>query len=120
MDQGHHAPDRRSARTGAIWTKPRDSAQSVGTGETVRRQRLCAVGTVPGASWAGDSNNNGEFNSGDLVAVCSAGEYEDAIAAFSDGGYELGALPAIAAVPEPSSAALLLIGLLACLRRRNR
>ncbi len=82
-------------------------------------------------SWVGDSNFDNEFNSGDLVAVFAAGEYEngqmagyaegdwngdmifdssDLVAAFTDGGYELG--PPVAAVPEPSSVALVLFGLL--------
>ncbi len=93
-------------------------------------------------SWVGDSNNDREFNSSDLVAVFGAGEYEDEVAgnstyatgdwdgnkefdssdlvaAFTDGGYEVGPgpPPAAAAVPEPSSLILLLIGMLACLWR---
>ena len=61
-------------------------------------------------SWIGDANLDGEFNSGDLVVVLSAGTYEadvdavwstgdfngdgranssDLVAALSDGGYEL-------------------------------
>ena len=91
-------------------------------------------------SWVGDSNNDGEFNSGDLVAVFGAGEYEDAVegnssyatgdwdgnkefdssdlvAAFTDGGYEVGPRTEVAAVPEPSSVVLLIIGMLACVRR---
>ena len=88
----------------------------------------------------GDSNLDGEFNSSDLVEVFAAGEYEDGIAensywttgdwnsdgdfdssdlvvAFRDGRYEEG--PAVNAVPEPSSAVLLIIGLLALVRRRK-
>ena len=85
-------------------------------------------------TWVGDSNFDREFNSGDLVAVFAAGKYEtgqmadwtegdwdgdmvfgsgDLVYAFSDGGYEMGEPPAVAAVPEPSSLALVLIGLFA-------
>jgi hypothetical protein len=93
-------------------------------------------------SYIGDSNLDGEFSSGDLVTVFSAGRYEtgqaavwtqgdwngdsvfnssDLVAAFSDGGYEQGPRAAVSAVPEPSSVAMLLIGLLGLVRaRRNR
>lgn len=85
-------------------------------------------------TWVGDANFDREFNSGDLVTVFAAGKYEtgqmadwtegdwdgdmafgsgDLVYAFSDGGYEMGAPPAVAAVPEPSSLALVLIGLFA-------
>ena len=91
-------------------------------------------------TWIGDSNFDGEFNSTDFVVVFGAGEYEDElavnstwatgdwngdgefnssdfVAAFVDGGYEKGPRPA--AVPEPSSVVLLLMGALACVRRRH-
>lgn len=87
------------------------------------------------STWFGDSNLDGEFNSGDLVAVFEAGQYEDDIdknstwatgdwdgdqeftssdmvVAFTDGGYELGPRPAVNAVPEPTSLVLLLVGLI--------
>ena len=41
----------------------------------------------------------------------------DLVVAFADGGYEQG--PSVNAVPEPSSAVLLLVGLLALVRRRK-
>jgi hypothetical protein len=85
-------------------------------------------------SWIGDANLDGEFNSGDLVAVLSAGEYEDGlignsswtsgawdgdgefttsdlITALADGGYEQGPRQAVA-VPEPTSYLLLALGTL--------
>ena len=92
-------------------------------------------------TWVGDANLDNEFNSGDLVAVFTAGKYEtlemaswaegdwdgdmafgsgDLVAAFTDGGYELGA-PMAAAVPEPTGLALLLgslAGLVIYRRRR--
>lgn len=93
-------------------------------------------------SWVGDSNNDGEFSSADLVAVFGAGEYEDGIAvnstyatgdwngdkdfdssdlvaAFTDGGYEIGPRAAVQAVPEPSST-LWLLAIAALGHRRRR
>jgi hypothetical protein len=83
-------------------------------------------------TWFGDANMDREFNSGDLVLVFQAGQYEDAVAynstwstgdwdadgefttgdlvvAFQDGGYEQGPRVDIAAVPEPSGQLALLI-----------
>jgi hypothetical protein len=111
-------------------------------------------GTVSGAdrvAWVeqlkntyfGDANLDGEFNSGDLVVVLGAGEYEDAIAgnstwatgdwdgdgdfttsdlvtALSGGGYENGPRGAVASVPEPSAGLLMVIAMLPLLRRCRR
>ena len=96
-------------------------------------------------TYYGDSNLDGEFNSGDLVAVFNAGEYEDAIdlnsgwasgdwngdseftttdlvRAFQGGGYEQGPKSAIRAVPEPSTLGCGVVGLigLLSLTRRSR
>ena len=82
------------------------------------------------------------FDSGDLVEVFTAGKFEvdadalweegdwngdgrfnsaDFVTAFVDGGYEAGPRPAAAqAVPEPSSAVLLLGTLALCAFRRKR
>jgi hypothetical protein len=43
----------------------------------------------------------------------------DFVAAFSSGGYEIGPRAAVSAVPEPSSVALLLMGMLPFIRRRK-
>lgn len=98
-------------------------------------------------TYFGDANLDGEFNSGDLVAVFQAGEYEnnqpliaswatgdwngdgkftsgDLVAAFQDGSYEQGPRLAANAVPEPASVVSLFGGLMAaiavCRRRRDR
>jgi hypothetical protein len=93
-------------------------------------------------TWIGDSNLDLVFDSSDLVAVFTAGQYEDAVignstwrtgdwngdkefnssdfvVAFGDGGYEQGPRAATAAVPEPSSLLLLLVGSLPLVRRRK-
>jgi hypothetical protein len=82
-------------------------------------------------TYVGDANLDGEFNSGDLVAVFQAAEYEDSINAnsgwatgdwngdnefdssdlvfgFQDGGFELGPrkTPEVAKVPEPTAGLL--------------
>ena len=83
-------------------------------------------------TWVGDADLDGEFTSGDFVAVFTVGKYEkdeaatwaegdwdgdkrfgtaDFVFAFSDGGYELGPLTDVQAVPEPSGLGLLLMGL---------
>ena len=108
-----------------------------GDGTTDDADRLAWIKTLQ-KSWLGDSNFDGEFNSGDLVAVFTAGKYEtqevtsyaegdwngdrvfnssDLVAAFTDGGYERGPLPA-AAIPEPASASLLILGLVLLFRFR--
>jgi hypothetical protein len=91
-------------------------------------------------SWIGDANLDGEFNSSDLVGVLASGTYEanvdsvwsqgdfngdgrtnstDLVAALADGGYEMGPRAAVAAVPEPTAGALLLLGMLALVARRR-
>jgi MYXO-CTERM domain-containing protein len=92
-------------------------------------------------SWIGDADLNGEFNSSDLIQVLASGTYEtdtpsawtsgdfngdartnstDLVAALADGGYENGPRAAVASVPEPTGALLVLIGLLGvgAIRRR--
>lgn len=87
-------------------------------------------------SWFGDANLDGQFDSGDLVAVFIAGEYEneiqddstwstgdwnadgdfttsDLVAAFQDGGYEQGPRTAARIVPEPHGVLILFVGLIA-------
>ena len=92
-------------------------------------------------TWSGDSTLDGEFNSGDLIQIFAAGRYEtgqsadwgqgdwngdgvfnssDLIRAFSGGGYETGIREAVAAVPEPATASLLILGILGLATRRRR
>ncbi|MCA9166585.1 MAG: PEP-CTERM sorting domain-containing protein [Planctomycetales bacterium] len=84
-------------------------------------------------TYIGDSNMDGEFSTSDFVQVFQRGEYEDGIAgnstwedgdwtgdgdfdtrdfvaAFQSGGFEAGPRAAVAAVPEPASSLLLVIG----------
>ncbi len=84
-------------------------------------------------SYIGDANLDGEFNTGDLVSVLQAGQYEDSIDdnstwssgdwngnadfdtgdlvfALQSGGFEMGPRATeMAAVPEPESVVLLLL-----------
>ncbi len=91
-------------------------------------------------TYLGDANLDSEFNTGDLVQVLEAGEYEtqqeagwsegdwngdgvfdtgDLVKALEGGGYEMGPREPIA-VPEPSAVALLISGaLIAFCRRRE-
>ena len=93
-------------------------------------------------TWIGDSDLDGQFGTRDLVAVFVINAYEDGIdgnatwasgdwdgdldfttrdfvAAFVDGGFEAGPRAAVAAVPEPSSLVLLMLGF-AVIGRRVR
>jgi hypothetical protein len=84
-------------------------------------------------SYQGDINLDKVFSSADLVDMLAAGTYEvdtaskwstgdfngdgrtnsaDLVTALAGGGYEAGPRQAIAAVPEPAGATLLLLGLL--------
>jgi sugar lactone lactonase YvrE len=103
-----------------------------GDGSTQFDDRLIWVRDLK-RTWMGDANLDGEFNSADLVAVFVAGKYETGtLATWAEGdwngdtrfdssdfvsslqwdaGYELGPRPALAHVPEPASAVLLLVAL---------
>ena len=91
-------------------------------------------------TYIGDSDLNGQFDEQDIVAGFIAGKYltgeragwaegdwdgnlvsndQDFVAAFVAGGYLQEPRAAAAAVPEPSSLALLAIGMLSCLGRRR-
>ena len=93
--------------------------------------RVAWVHEIKG-TWFGDANLDGKCNSGDLVTVFTAGEYEDAIednsgwaegdwdgdgdftsgdlvVAFQDGGYEQGPRPALAAIAEPTGIGMMTI-----------
>jgi hypothetical protein len=92
-------------------------------------------------TWFGDANLDGQFNSGDLVTVFQAGQYEDGVPgnstwatgdfngdaefntsdmvfAFQDGGYEK--RPRAAAVPEPSCWVLFIAGMLWLVKNSRR
>ncbi len=86
-------------------------------------------------TYFGDANLDGEFNTGDLVSVLSAGQYEDTVpqnsqwatgdwdgdgefrtsdlvVALADGGFEQGPRAAVSVVPEPTSILNLMVGLM--------
>ena len=90
-------------------------------------------------SYFGDANLDGVFDSSDLVTAFVSGKYEtgdaagwidgdwdgdllfttgDLVTAFQTGKYEQGPRGAAPAIPEPSSLVMLLIGVVAFLRRR--
>ena len=95
-------------------------------------------------TWFGDANLDDEFSSSDFVFAFQAGEYEDGVpmnsgwgsgdwnadtefdstdfvTAFQDGGFEMGPVPAAAAaIPEPSTCVLALIGLGVTVHRCRR
>lgn len=94
-------------------------------------------------TYFGDANLDGEFNSGDLVDVFQAGEYEDGVEAnsswdsgdwngdgefdtgdlvraFQDGGFEKGPRESVATVPEPSGTIMEMSAVLFLGVRRRR
>ena len=111
--------------------------------DTIEGRTVLIEGAMPHGfhTYLGDSNLDGVFDSGDFVDAFAAGKYEadelakwnegdwngderfdttDFVAAFQGGGYEMGARTAVATVPEPSSWALLTLGVWSagCIRRR--
>ena len=91
-------------------------------------------------TWFGDTNLDGEFNSGDLVSALATGTYEanvdagwalgdfdgngrfdtgDLVIALADGGYEQGPRAAVSAVPEPTSMMMFIAVLMGLAIRRR-
>ena len=111
-----------------------------GDGDADVDDRLVWINDI-GNTWAGDSNFDGEFGSGDLVTVFTAGKFEtgeaatwaegdwdgdgvfgtgDLVFAFTAGGFELGPRPAANTVPEPSSILLVVLGVMGIAAQRRR
>ena len=111
-----------------------------GMATTVDRDALIESSSPDGFNtYIGDSDLNGQFDEQDIVAAFIAGQYlsggaagwadgdwdgnlsfddQDFVAAFISGGYLQGPR-AVAAVPEPSSLVLFLLGALAVIRPRR-
>ena len=91
-------------------------------------------------TWYGDSNGDGEFNTGDFVSVFSTGKFETGISAtrsegdwnhdgvfnsgdfvtvFKAGGFEKGQRT-VAVVPEPMSILAAIVGAFTKLRRPRK
>lgn len=93
-------------------------------------------------TYLGDADLDGEFDSGDLVSVLAAGQYEDTIddnsswgtgdwngdsefnssdlvVALANGGYESGPRAGVDAVPEPTGQSLVVVAVAATLRIRR-
>ncbi|MBJ44547.1 MAG: hypothetical protein CMJ80_14955 [Planctomycetaceae bacterium] len=91
-------------------------------------------------TWIGDSDLNGQFDEQDIVVAFIAGKYltdkeaswadgdwngnltfteQDFVSAFIAGGYLQGPRSAVAAVPEPTSGLLMLLGLWTLTRLRQ-
>ena len=129
-------------RTGDRFAPLRDSKFDVDLNSEIDEQDLRVWVEGIKGTWFGDADLDGEFTSGDLVAVFRAGEYNDAVEdnsiwasgdwnadgdftprdlvlAFEDGGYENGPRPAAAAVPEPTPLVLLVTALFALAIRQR-
>ncbi|MFC1759739.1 hypothetical protein ACFL2H_13395, partial [Planctomycetota bacterium] len=117
------------ALTTAIVSLDTDAKFDLNNDGSVNNADLVAMVVGELNTYIGDANLDGEFSSSDFVFVFGASKYEtgqvaswaegdwngdqkfntsDFVAAFSDGGYEKGPRPA--AVPEPSSILLVLVG----------
>lgn len=144
-DDGQVTGDDMDAVSAAIRSGSTDAMFDLNHDESVdENDRILWVRAL-NHTWFGDANLDGEFNSSDMVAVFQVGEYEDAVpgnsgwsegdwdgdsdftssdlvVAFQEGGYETGSRTAVAAVPEPTSMALTLLGCLLALAglRRSR
>lgn len=119
-------------------SEAQENASDFDSDDRLTRNDLEQFITVIRPTWPGDVDLENGFDSSDLVTVFQAGHYEDDVRinskwttgdwnadgefdskdimfAFDAGGYNQGPRPSAAAVPEPSLAQSLLVGMLAFL-----